>query len=204
MLAIYLIITLTALISITAFNRRHIFDKLRFNAYAIKHEKQTWKFFTYAFLHADWVHLLINMFVLYSFGNVVMAYLIYFFGFKGIMYFILLYVGGIIFSVLYDYGRNKDNAYYSAVGASGAVSAVVFASIIIHPAGSIFLFFIPIPIPSIVFGILYLVYSAYMGRRNRDNTGHNAHFWGAVFGLIFIIVIRPEIIVEFLEKTGLK
>lgn len=200
MLVLYIIIGITVLISIWAFNRRDIFDKLRFSPYSIYHNKEGWRFFTYALLHADWVHLFINMFVLYSFGDVVIAYLHYFFGVKGIFYFLLLYAGGILFSVLFDFGKHKENAYYTAVGASGAVSAIVFASIIVYPTGSIFLFFIPIPIPSAVFGILYLIYSAYMARRERDNIGHNAHFWGAIFGIVYMIAIRPGIVPEFIEK----
>ncbi|MBU2651231.1 MAG: rhomboid family intramembrane serine protease [Bacteroidetes bacterium] len=202
MTILYIIIALTVLISIWGFNRRDIFDKLRFSPYSIKHNREGWRFFTYAFLHADWVHLFINMFVLYSFGDVVLAYFTYFFGIKGFLYFVLLYLGGILFSVVVDFGRNKDNAYYTAVGASGAVSAIVFASIMVYPTGSIYLFFIPIPIPSAVFGILYLVYSAYMARRGKDNIGHNAHFWGAIFGILFIVATRPVIVLEFIQKIS--
>ena len=202
MFVLYIIIGITVLISIWAFNRRDIFDKLRFSPYSIYHYKEGWRFFTYALLHADWVHLFINMFVLYSFGDVVIAYLSYFFGIKGVFYFILLYVGGVLFSVLVDFGRHKENAYYTAVGASGAVSAIVFASIIVYPTGSVFLFLIPIPIPSAIFGILYLIYSAYMAKRGRDNIGHNAHFWGAVFGIIFMIVTRPQVALEFVQKIA--
>ncbi len=202
MLVLYIIIGITVLISILAFNRRDIFDKLRFSPYSIYHFKEGWRFFTYALLHADWVHLFINMFVLYSFGDVVIAYLGYFFGIKGVFYFILLYVGGILFSVLVDFGRQKENAYYTAVGASGAVSAIVFASIMVYPTGSVYLFLIPIPIPSAIFGILYLVYSAYMAKRGRDNIGHNAHFWGAIVGIVFMIAIRPEVAVEFIQKIA--
>jgi membrane associated rhomboid family serine protease len=197
---LYLIIAVTVIVSLFAFNRRDWFDRLRFNAYAIKHNNQGWRFVTYAFIHADWIHLLINMFVLYSFGEVVYAYFQYLFGVKGILFFVLLYLGGIIFSVLVDFGIHKNNAYYSAVGASGAVSAIVFSSIILYPAGKIMFIFIPIPIPSAVFGILYLVYSAYMARKGRDNVGHNAHFWGAIFGIVFTIILKPQLFMAFIEQ----
>ena len=199
-MVLYLIIGITVIISLVAFNRRDIFDSMRFSAYAIKHDNQWWRFFSYSLLHADWVHLFINMFVLYSFGEVVLAYFGHLFGGKGILYFILLYLGGILFSVLFDFGRHKNDPYYTAVGASGAVSAVVFSSILLMPTAKLYLFFIPIPIPAAVFGILYLVYSAYQGRRGRDNIGHNAHFWGAVFGIVFTIVLKPGLAVSFLEQ----
>ncbi|HSG67202.1 MAG TPA: rhomboid family intramembrane serine protease, partial [Bacteroidales bacterium] len=139
----------------------------------MKHERQWWRFFTYGLVHAGWAHLAINMFVLWSFGRLVFTFYGYHFGTIGFLYFLLLYVGGIMFSVLFDFGRHKNDQWYNAVGASGAVSAVVFASIILYPSGGIYLFFIPVEIPSPVFGILYLIYSAYMARRGKDNIGHD-------------------------------
>ena len=189
----YIIIAATALVSILAFQNAELMDKLKFNAYKIKHDKQTFRFFTYGFVHAGWMHLIVNMFVLWSFGEIVENFLSQHFGYKGELYFILLYVAGLIFSTLVDFRRNKDNIYYNAVGASGAVSAVVFASILIYPGGSIFVFPIPIPIPSWLFGILYLAYSAYMAKRGTDNVGHTAHFWGAVVGVVFILLVSPSV-----------
>jgi len=119
------------------------------------------------------------------------------------LYFLLLYVGGVFFSSIFDYFKQQNNIQYSAVGASGAVAAVVFASIILYPNGKIFLFFIPIGIPSWIFGIIYLAYSAYMGKKSRDNIGHNAHFWGAVFGVIFTMAINSEYISRFYQQLGL-
>ena len=194
------IIILTSLVSILAFNNGELMYQLQFNAYKIKHERQGWRFFSYALVHAGWAHLAINMFVLWSFGRIVYTLYGYHFGPTGILYFLLLYVGGIMFSVLFDFGRNKENILYNAVGASGAVSAVVFASIILYPMGGVYLFFIPIEIPSPVFGILYLVYSAYMARRGRDNIGHDAHFWGAIFGVVFTIALKPALFLIFLEE----
>ncbi len=199
-----IIIIVTSLISIYAFYNRGIFDRLKFNAYAIRHHGEGWRFFTYGLVHADWIHLFINMFVLYSFGNVVVEAYLFYFAAKGYMFYLLLYIGGIIFSVLFDYGKHKEDIYYNAVGASGAVSAVLFASILLHPAGKIMLFPIPFPLPSVVFGIFYLAYSAYMAKRGRDNIGHNAHFWGAVFGIAFTIALKPALAVQFWhEMTNL-
>ena len=196
------IIILTSLISVMAFNNPQLLNRLQFNAYAIKHQKQGWRFLTYGFVHAGWGHLAINMFVLWSFGRIVFTLYGYHFGNLGILYFLLLYIGGIMFSVLFDYGRHKNDTWYNAVGASGAVSAVVFASIILYPAGGIYLFFIPVEIPSPIFGILYLIYSVYMARRGQDNIGHDAHFWGAIYGVILTIAIKPELFIFFLQELG--
>ena len=198
-----IIIGITVIISALAFQNSELFSKLRFNAYLIKHDKQWWRFVSYAIVHADWMHLLINMYVFYSFGKIVEGTFFNYFGYRGLLFYLLLYVGGVLFSTVFDFGKNKNNAYYNAVGASGAVSAVVFASILIHPAGSIFLFPIPFPVPSWAFGILYLIYSAYMGKRGGDNIGHNAHLWGAVFGIAFTVITIPGIISNFFSLLGL-
>jgi membrane associated rhomboid family serine protease len=194
------ILAATVVVSFMAFNNRELFARLAFSAYLIKHRKEWWRFFTYALVHAGWAHLLINMFVLYSFGNLVEAYFKMYFGMRGVLFYGLLYAGGVIFSTLFDFRKQKDNPHYSAVGASGAVSAVLFSSILFNPAGSLFVFPIPFPIPSWAFGILYLVYSAYMGKRAADNIGHNAHFWGAVFGIVFTIILVPGVLTSFFEK----
>lgn len=200
---ILIIISITAVISFLAFSNRELFDRLKFNAWYIKRDREWYRFFSYALLHADWGHLLINMFVLWSFISVVMQFFTRDFGQMAGFYFILLYIGGVIFATLWDFAKNRDNIYYNAVGASGAVSAVVFASIILFPNGRIFFFFIPVGIPSWLFGILYLVYSAYMGKRSHDNIGHNAHFWGAIFGIVFTLLIKPDYINMFYRQLGI-
>lgn len=192
------IIIITVLVSLMAFSNEELFNRLKFNAWMIHERKQSWRFVSYALLHSGWAHLLINMFVLYSFGKVVeSAFVMWFGGPKGLMYYFLLYLGGILFANIYDYGRNKENPYYNAVGASGAVAAVLFAAILIVPNSTLIIFPIPIPLPAWLFGILYLVYSIYMGRRGTDNIGHFAHFSGAVFGMVFTLILRPELISIF-------
>jgi len=197
---IYIFLCITIIISLLGFYNREVFHKLLFSPYYIKHHNEWYRFFSYGFLHAGWAHLFINMLVLYSFGTAVETYFKILFLQKGIFYFALLYIGGVLFSVLFDFGRNKDNLYYSAVGASGAVSAVVFSSILFDPLNKIYLFFIPIGIPAAIFGILYLIYSAYMSKRSRDNIGHNAHFWGAIFGIIYTIILKPSIFMYFINS----
>ncbi len=193
----WIIIIGTAIVSIMAFNNYALFEKLKFNAYSIKHNKETSRFFTYALVHAGWWHLIINMFVLWSFGRIVEGYFSSIYGIKGELYYAILYIAGVIFSTLPDFYKYKNNSYYNAVGASGAVSAVVFASILIYPSGSIFIFPIPFPIKSWLFGILYLVYSAYMAKKGIDNVGHSAHFWGAVVGVVIMLIFAPSTFVSF-------
>lgn len=198
----YVIIAITVVISILAFNRRDLFDKLKFNAFLIYKHKQWYRFLSYGLVHADYMHLFINMFVLFSFGEIVEAFFSHYFGPRAIIYFLLLYTGGLAFSTLYDFGAHKKDSWYNAVGASGAVSAVVFSSIILYPTGKIFLFFIPIGIPAPLFGLLYLVYSFSMAKKGQDNIGHNAHFFGALFGVIYTILLNFEILKHFLNELA--
>lgn len=200
MTIIFIIIAITVFVSISAFNNREWMGKMQFNAYLINHRKEWHRFLSYGLVHADFVHLFINMFVFYSFGSVVIQYFQQLFGMQGWLFFMLLYVGGLAFSTLFDFGRHKENFHYNAVGASGAVAAVVFASILLQPMGKIYLFLIPIGIPAFIFGILYLVFSAYMARRSQDNIGHDAHFWGAIFGFVFTILLKPELFLRFFDR----
>jgi len=203
MVLTYLIIFLTVAVSAYAMNSEEWFSKLRFNAYDVKHSNQWYRFFTYGFLHAGYVHLFINMLVLYSFGVIVESYFKEYFPGKNGLYFILLYVGGLILSIIPSYGKHKNDVFYNAVGASGAVAAVVFSSIILYPTGKIFLFFIPVPIPAPVFGVFYIGYEYYMAKKSRDNIGHDAHLWGALFGLIFTIALKPGLVAIFLQQIGM-
>ena len=195
-----IIIIITVIVSIAAFGNVELFNRLLFNAYLIKHKRQTWRFVSYAVVHAGWLHLIINMWVLYLFGKLVEGSYVAVFGARGYLFYFLLYLGGVIFSVLYDFGKHKNDPYYNSVGASGAVSAVLFASILFHPIGGIYVFPIPFAIPAWLFGILYLVYSAYMGKRGQDNVGHDAHFFGALFGIVFTAIIVPGILGHFIEQ----
>ncbi len=195
-----IIIIITAITSYLAFNNPETFYNLKFNPYLIHHNRHLHRFFSYALIHADWMHLFVNMFVLWSFGTAVETYYEHFFGGRAPVYFMLLYVGGVMFSTLPSYGKHKNNDTYNAVGASGAVSAVLFSSILMQPQMPIIFIFFPVPIPAWIFGILYLVYSAYMAKRGTDNIGHDAHFWGAVFGLVFTFALNPAFLPGFFEN----
>jgi len=198
-----LLIIITSIISIIAFNRRELFDKLQLNPYAVYHKKEWYRIISHGFLHADWMHLFINMFVLFSFGGAV-ENIFKQLEFEGIikspvLSYVILYFASMIFATITSIKKQKDNYWYNSVGASGAVSAVVFTSIFFHPWTNLY-FYAVIPIPGIVFGILYLAYSHYMSKRGKDNTNHDAHFIGAVFGFLFPIMLEPKLIHVFLDQ----
>jgi membrane associated rhomboid family serine protease len=198
----WLIIAATAIVSFSAFNNNDLFSRLRFNPYIIRERKQWYRFLSYGLLHADWMHLIINMFVLYSFGVQVELFMVYFFGTKGMLYFALLYIGALAMSVIPSYEKQKHNIYYNAVGASGAVSAILFSSIIFYPDSKIIFMFMPFPIPAVLFGAIYLIYSAVMAKKATDNIGHDAHFWGAIFGILFTIALKPALFQIFLNRLS--
>lgn len=166
------------------------------------HHNQWWRMLTSGLLHADFMHLAINMFVLYMFGQNLEMFFKYLFGVNGIYYFLALYFIGIIVANISSVIKHKDNSGYNALGASGATSALVFAFVVLDPWGKTIGFFI-IPagvLPNIVFGILYLAYCVYMSRRGQDNIGHEAHFYGALWGAFFMFATVPNLIYLFLEK----
>ena len=197
------IVTLTivlgsAIFSAAAFNNRTIFEKYLFNAYAIKHHKQWYRFISHGFIHANWPHLILNMFVLYSFGkSLEMVLFPALFGKFSNLFYILLYTGALFAASIAEYFKNKDNPSYSSVGASGAVNAIVFSFIVINPGAGMGMIFIPIAIPAWIFGLLFLAYSFYMNKRNTDNIGHGAHAWGAIFGFLFTGLLKPELFTVF-------
>lgn len=177
------------------------FDALKFSAYSVWHRKQWYRMFSYGLVHGGWGHLFFNMLALYCFGRVVEQYFQLVFGeTTGIVLYIVLYVSALAVSTVGDLIKYRDDWNYSAVGASGAVSAVLFASILFEPKMGIYIYLIPIPIPGFVFAPLYLLYCWYMAKRNTDNIGHSAHFWGAVYGLIFPLVCEPQIFNHFLNQ----
>ncbi len=199
MSATIFIIIATVLASISAFGSGRMFERMKFNAYAIKEHRQIHRFFTYGLLHVDYMHLLVNMIVLFSFGRNVEHEFSAHFGNHGSLFFLLLYLVGFVGSVIPGYFKHSKDPYYNAVGASGAVSAVLFASILVYPQGSVMFIFFPVPIPAFIFGILYLVYSAYMAKRGSDNVGHDVHFWGAIFGVLFTTLLNPGFVSRFIH-----
>lgn len=192
----YVIIGLTVLVSFLCFSNRQLFEKLSLNPFRTVHKGEWYRLVTHGFVHADFTHLFVNMFTYWSFG----AYMESIFGMMGygIWVYLVLYFGGMIAASLYDLFRHRNDPYYSSIGASGAVSAVLFATIFLNPWEQILLFAV-IPIPGILFGILYLLYCQYMARQGGGNINHNAHFYGAVFGFLYPILLEPRLLQLFLS-----
>ena len=199
-----ILIAVTCLVSILCFTGTLNTDKLLFHAYSVWHRKEWYRMLTYGLVHGGWGHLFFNMLTLFFFGRVVEQYFAAAFGDTlGIILYLTLYVSAIAVSTAWDLFKHKDDWNYSAVGASGAVSAILFASILFEPKMGIYIYLIPIPVPGYIFAPLYLLYCWYMAKRNMDNIGHTAHFWGAVYGLAFPLIFRPDIFLHFLSQLGL-
>ncbi len=195
----WFLIIVTTIVSWMAFNNPELTEKLQFNAAKVIHQKQYYRLLSHGFVHASWTHLLVNMMVLYFFGQPVESFFEYYFGNKASAYFLILYGGGLLVSNLWSLIRHRNNYYYNAIGASGAVSAVLFTFIFLDPWQKLY-FFGLIPIPGILFAVGYLVYSWYKGKKESDNVAHDAHFLGAVFGFLFPILLKPGLLESFIDK----
>lgn len=199
------IIIVTIAVSVLSFNNYELFSKLQLNTYQVYHRRQWYRLISHGFVHADWVHLGVNMFVLYSFGSGIERIFqqleaegfLRFYQF----WFIGFYLTAIIMASLMSVAKYRDNYSYNSVGASGAVSAVVFFYIFFAPYSQLLLFMV-IPIPGILYGIAYLIYSQYMSRKGSDNINHDAHFIGAVYGLIFPLIIDMKLINHFINQIS--
>ena len=182
------IIIITVLISIGAFNNPKIENDLIFYPPAIREQKQWYRFFTCGFIHADASHLIFNMLSLFFFGPEVEKGFQQYFEDMGSWLYLIMYATSLFISLLPTYLKHQYDYNYRSLGASGAVSAVIFAGLMLTPLTKIYIFFIPIGIPGFIFGPLYLLLTAYMERRGGDHINHSAHLWGALYGLAFIIV----------------
>jgi membrane associated rhomboid family serine protease len=199
MITLY-IIAVTVVVSVMAMNNFGIKSKLMFNPYMVSHNNEWYRFFTSGFIHADYFHLGFNMFSLYMFGGAVERGFQILFGEKAPMFYLILYISALAMSSLYEYEKNKNNVYYNALGASGAVSSVIFAFIILAPTQTIYFVFLPIPIPAFVFGLIFLSVEYYMAQKGNTNIGHTAHFWGAIHGVVFTLVLKPTLFLSFIEQ----
>lgn len=194
-----LIIIVTVGISLAAFNRAEVFQKSLMNPFMVFHKKQYWRLITSGFIHGSYIHLGFNMFTFYFFGSLVEQVFGQILGGWGIVVFILFYLSAIVISDLPVAWKKKDQINYNSLGASGAVSAMVFASIIYFPLNKIYLFAI-IGIPGFILGILYILYSYFQGKNMSDNINHEAHLYGAVYGAIFSILVYPPAAPGFVEQ----
>lgn len=201
-----IIIIITALVSFTAFRNDKVYNDLIFYPPAVTQQKQWYRFFSCGLIHADWAHLIFNMWSLYLFGELLEQKMILLFEEKGKIYYLLLYISSLFFCLLPTYIKHKNDSQYASLGASGAVSAVIFAYIILDPLRGLGLIFLPgIYIPGFIFGFLYLAFSTYLAKRGRDNINHSAHIWGAVYGIVFLIIMAyafstTNVLQEFIIK----
>lgn len=184
-----ILVIITALVSIGGFSNPKLIDEFIFYPPAVTHRNQWYRFFSCGLIHADWGHLIFNMLALYLFGKGVEDAFVDLIGPSGRYVYLLMYLSALLISLLPTYFKNKENYHYRSLGASGGVSAVIFAGLMLAPETEVFIFFIPIPIPGFIFAPLYLLISAVMDRKGNTNINHSAHIWGAVYGLAFIIVL---------------
>lgn len=191
----YLILGITVVVSFICFGNQTLAMKLALSPYQVIHRQEWYRVVTHGFVHADMTHLLVNMFTFWSFGTYMEQY--YQYVGLGKWGFLLLYFEGMIFASSFDLAKQKDNPYYLSIGASGAVSAVLFSSIFFDPWGKIY-FFALLPIPGILFGVIYLLYCQYMAKQASDHINHNAHFLGALFGFLLPALLNPSLVKLFL------
>lgn len=183
-----IIIILTSIVSFTALSNQKVTNDLIFYPPAFSQQNQWYRFLSCALLHADFFHLLFNMWVLYSFGSMLEENFKLLFGDLGGILYVALYIISQIICLIPTYIKHKDDSYYRSLGASGAVSAVLFATIFLFPLAGIGILFIPVRIPGFIFGFIYLGVTMYMARKGGDNLNHSAHFWGAASGIILLLI----------------
>ncbi len=204
MILFYLIIGFTVYISTNSFNKENIIKKYVYTPYLVKYHQQYYRMISHVFFHADFTHLMFNMFSLFFLGEVLIKSFIGYYGaIAGMIHFAILYFIGGFFATLLPYFKNQDNSSYSSLGASGSVSAVIFGAILWLPNMQLGLLFFPFPIPAYIFGPLFLAFEYFALRRGRGNIAHDAHIGGALFGISYILLIAPEKGMNFLEIISL-
>lgn len=182
------IVALTCVISFTAFSNEKVINDLIFYPPAISNNSQWYRFVSCGFIHADMMHLAFNMYSFYLFGDMVERAFEAIFGGAGKLLYLILYIAALAICLVPTYLQHKDNYHYRSLGASGAVSAVIFVGIFLNPTMGLGIFPLPFHIPGFIFGPLYLILSAYMAKKGHGNINHSAHIWGAIFGIVFLII----------------
>ncbi len=196
----YIIIAVTSLISFLAFSNHELFNKLKHWPYEEARGGEYYRWLTSGFLHGDPMHLIFNMLTLYFFGRYVESWFAEMMPAFGTTLFLTFYLVSIVAASIATFYKFRNDPSFSSIGASGAVAAVLFASILLDPTIGIMIFLIPIPIPGFIFGPLYLWYSSYAAGKGGDNIDHTAHFFGAVFGFFFPLLLQPSLIQSFFEQ----
>ena len=189
------IIAVTGLVSWLAFSNEKLLQQLLLWPPTVTRGRQFHRFLTYGFVHGDFMHLAFNMITLYFFGRLMEG----FYGdYLGPLGFVGFYLSALVVSALPSYLRHRHDPDYATLGASGAVSAVLFAFILLRPWETILVYFIPVP--AIIFAALYTAYSVYMNRRQGDNVNHSAHLAGAAYGILFTVLMEPKVLSHFLAE----
>ncbi|TLY50785.1 MAG: rhomboid family intramembrane serine protease [Gammaproteobacteria bacterium] len=191
-----IIIAITCIVSFMAFNNPRLIEQLILWPPAVK-RGQYYRLVSHGLIHSDTTHLLLNMLTLFFFGRAMEPLYTTILGPFG---FALFYVSAIVVAILPTYLANRDNANYHSLGASGGVSAVLFAFILMQPWATILVWFVPMP--AILYAVAYVIYSFYMERKAVDNINHSAHLWGAAYGIAFTVVAAPRTISYFLEQLS--
>jgi membrane associated rhomboid family serine protease len=190
-----LLIVVTAIVSWMALHNRRVMDRLILWPPAIRRHHQYDRLVTHGFVHADLSHLLFNMITLYFFGRLAEQFFVPYIGELG---FALFYLSALVVAILPTYIRHRHDPSYRSLGASGAVSAVLYAFILLKPWSMIFVFFVPLP--AILYGAMYVGYSIWMDRHGDDNVNHSAHLWGAGYGMLFTLLLEPRVWPAFLQE----
>jgi len=190
------LIGVTVLLSWRAFGNPRLLDRLILWPPALYRQRQYERLLTHGFIHADLMHLVFNMVALYAFGGGIERAFTPYIGQLG---FLLFYLSAIVVAILPTYLRHRHDPYYRSLGASGGVCAVVFAMVLIQPWSMVLVFFIPMP--AVVFGVVYIAYSIWMDRRGGDGINHSAHLWGAGYGMLFTSVMEPQVAVRFMQQV---
>ncbi len=194
------LILITCLISFSCFSNARLFNSLAHYPYEEHRQNQKYRWLTSGFLHVDIFHLFVNMFVLYNFGTIVEYFFKEIHGQKiGSILFLVFYLFMIIVANLPTFAKHKLDSTYRAVGASGAVAAILFSFIVFRPVDMLELYLF-IPIPAVVFGVLYLWYESWAAKKQMDNIGHDAHFYGAVAGFLFTVLMKPSLLGDFIYR----
>jgi membrane associated rhomboid family serine protease len=189
------ILVVTVIASYLAFNRPALKEQLLYHPYRVNAFKEWHRIVTHAFVHADFMHLALNAFVLFQFGARIEALMQQT---LGAAFFPLLYFGGIAFAAIPGMVRHHDNPSYRSLGASGAVSAVLISYILHFPTAELLLFFI-VPLPAFIVGILFFVYEHQMDHRSAGHIAHDAHLWGGLYGLLFTVATSPQVVPAFVN-----
>ncbi|HTH58039.1 MAG TPA: rhomboid family intramembrane serine protease [Cyclobacteriaceae bacterium] len=196
-----ILIGITVAISFYSFNRIDLLKRLMLNPYLIKTQGQYYRFITSGFIHKDHSHLLWNMFSFYFFGTAVELYFDSLFGDVGVYYYIFLYLSAIVISDLPTYYKHQNNPGHNALGASGGVGSLIFVFILLEPLQSICIYF-ALCMPGFLFGIGYMAYEYYQGKKGNDNISHDAHLYGAAYGLLFCIAFYPSSLLSFYQQVS--